>query len=151
MQILARHPLSKDRSCWNVLNSSYILYDLVFISLQVGQVTPLDHKVLLLWSSTMVWSMDCKATFFVGYYLGGTRETRICSSLGHYLTTWLVVGFMLVMIRWICILFTQVPHSRRHTLLSPSFGRSTISGPVNVQSVCKKNEVKAIYAICGHQ
>lgn len=102
---LVIHPASVWSLPWAVCTLTCIAYDFITVPLQVFDVGQID---VIMWLTTVFWTVDSIRCFLVGYYQHGSIELRLQKTARNYFTGWFAADFLLVGCDWTFVLLQQV-------------------------------------------
>jgi len=66
----------------------FLLYDIVYIPLQLFDIPPHFFTDLMLWGSLLFWALDIPSNFLVGFPRDGVTEMKIPVIARRYCSTW---------------------------------------------------------------
>mmetsp|Transcript_118757 Transcript_118757/g.378735 ORF Transcript_118757/g.378735 Transcript_118757/m.378735 type:complete len:482 (-) Transcript_118757:28-1473(-) len=80
----------------------FIVYDCVIVPLQAFKV---EEPFELLYATALFWALDLIRGFFTGFYKHGIIEMRPQKVWMHYVKSWFLLDFSVVLVDWIILLF----------------------------------------------
>mmetsp|Transcript_1421 Transcript_1421/g.3294 ORF Transcript_1421/g.3294 Transcript_1421/m.3294 type:complete len:767 (-) Transcript_1421:227-2527(-) len=95
-------PISPQRMFWDILGVVFLIYDMIWIPVQV--FSPNRHVVTDALDLTVAvyWTLDILGTFFTGFYSRKGELIRTHKEIAlHYLKRWFFLDVMIVSVDWI--------------------------------------------------
>jgi len=97
-------PTSGPRLTWSLLFIVVLGFEMVAFPLQVFEPPETSLYMALKYLAISFWTVDLVLSFFVGYYTrDGTLQMRPAKITQHYIKTWFVPDFLIVIIDWILL------------------------------------------------
>lgn len=103
LQRLVLRPCCRRRLVWEVVCFLMVMYEVLFIPLQL---LPMPASPALFWvetSAMLFWTADLLGSFFVGYYDSGALEMRPRKIAAAYARSFLILDATIVVTDWVLI------------------------------------------------
>eukprot|EP00928_Gymnodinium_smaydae_P069796 TRINITY_DN5351_c0_g2_i1.p1 TRINITY_DN5351_c0_g2~~TRINITY_DN5351_c0_g2_i1.p1 ORF type:complete len:883 (-),score=104.79 TRINITY_DN5351_c0_g2_i1:86-2734(-) len=101
-------PSSPVRLQWDVMGMGMIIYDLMFIPLDLAFELPQSGVLTaMFWITLLFWTLDVPITFVSGYYINGTEEMRLSRIASNYLRTWFLLDVGIIGLDWFTVFAKQ--------------------------------------------
>mmetsp|Transcript_49850 Transcript_49850/g.115770 ORF Transcript_49850/g.115770 Transcript_49850/m.115770 type:complete len:711 (-) Transcript_49850:82-2214(-) len=100
-------PHSLIRLAWDLTTSVMVCYDVISIPLMVflansDAIGNSEHQFMstMDWVTTCFWTLDIPRSFLSGYHGQGIVEMRPSAVAKHYLKTWFIFDFLIIVVDW---------------------------------------------------
>mmetsp|Transcript_44989 Transcript_44989/g.101227 ORF Transcript_44989/g.101227 Transcript_44989/m.101227 type:complete len:749 (-) Transcript_44989:95-2341(-) len=107
-QTLIVRPNSIPRALWDSLSVIMLVYDIIYIPLEVFEFQRTSLMAGMEWSTTCFWTADILASFLTGYHTEGIVEMRPAMISRRYVKSGLfVLDLIVVLVDWILTIVTS--------------------------------------------
>merc|ERR1719229_1651967 len=98
---MALHPSSAARALWDMISMCFVMYDLIYIPLQLLEPDENTFTIAMLWTTKVWWTVDMLASFGTGFVKSdGLVEMRAEKIAWRYIRTWFPFDLLLVCFEW---------------------------------------------------
>mmetsp|Transcript_61069 Transcript_61069/g.189172 ORF Transcript_61069/g.189172 Transcript_61069/m.189172 type:complete len:766 (-) Transcript_61069:51-2348(-) len=88
---------------WDLMSLGFLSYDVLGTPLEIFEPPDSTFRKVMEMTTLIFWTLDILVTFFCGYHTVKTIEMRPSKIALHYLKTWFVVDFAIVMLEWLSV------------------------------------------------
>lgn len=105
MHWMAINPHSMTRGFWDFCSLILVVYDMIFIPLQLFDIPASLFTVVMAWTTRLFWTLDIVGSFLTGYVrVDGSMEMSLKRIGRRYIQSWFGLDAIIVVADWMEIL-----------------------------------------------
>lgn len=96
------HPTSVKRGIWDFFSVLLVVYDMIFIPMQLFDPEPSTFTTVCAWTTRLFWTFDIGASFITAYVrVDGSNEFTFHAIARRYIKTWFALDLVIVVTDWV--------------------------------------------------